>query len=66
MINNFFKENLVVVVKKKIIIYYIELIIVNGVILESREFIEDNVNVIEKNNLELFFMKSNFEVVESV
>ncbi|XP_058943485.2 microtubule-associated protein futsch-like [Pocillopora verrucosa] len=64
--NNLLQENSAVVVKKKTITYHTESITVNGVTLESREFIEDNVNVTEKNNPELLSMKSNSEVVESV
>lgn len=64
--NNLLQENSAVVVKKKTITYHTESITVNGVTLESREFIEDNVNVTEKNNPELLSMKSTSDVVESV
>ena len=64
--NNLLQENSAVVVKKKTITYHTESITVNGVTLESREYIEDDVNVTEKNNPELLSMKSNSEVVESV
>ncbi|XP_022783574.1 uncharacterized protein LOC111324308 [Stylophora pistillata] len=59
-------EDSTAAVEKKTITYHTKSITVNGVTLESKESMEDDIKVIEKNDPELFSIKSKSEEVENV